>query len=50
VYICRRWEDNSDAMLSIEATNRNNYYKDRLRTFELMARIKLNSTILEQGS
>jgi hypothetical protein len=46
VYLCRRWEDNSDAALSVEALNRHNIYKDRLRTFELMARIKLNR---EQG-
>jgi len=42
IYLCRRWEDNSDAALSIEAQNRHNLYKDRLRSFELSARIKLN--------
>ncbi len=42
VYLCRRWEENSDASLSVEAQNRHNIYKDRLRTFELKARIKLN--------
>jgi hypothetical protein len=42
VYLCRRWEDNSDASLSIEAQNKHNTYKDRLRSFELNARIKLN--------
>ncbi|MCK5134945.1 MAG: glycosyltransferase family 2 protein [Bacteroidales bacterium] len=41
-YLCRRWEDNSDASLSIEAMNRHNHYKDRLRTFELTARKNLN--------
>ena len=40
VYNCRRWEDNSDANCDIVAMNRNNWYKDRLRTWELMARIK----------
>jgi hypothetical protein len=40
VYNCRRWEDNSDANCDIVAMNRNNWYKDRLRTFELLARIK----------
>jgi len=44
VYLCRRWEDNSDASLSVEGQNRHNTYKDRLRTFELNARIKLNHT------
>ena len=42
VYLCRRWEDNSDASLSVDAQNKHNTYKDRLRTFELNARIKLN--------
>ena len=40
VYNCRRWEDNSDANCDIVAMNRNNWYKDRLRTFELIARLK----------
>ena len=40
VYNCRRWEDNSDANCDIVAMNRNNWYKDRLRTFELLARIE----------
>ncbi len=39
VYNCRRWEDNSDANCDIVAMNRNNWYKDRLRTWELMARM-----------
>ncbi len=42
LYLCRRWEGNSDAALSVEAVNRNNTYKDRIRTWELMARIALN--------
>jgi len=42
LYLCRRWEENSDASLSVEAQNRHNSYKDRLRSFELTARIKLN--------
>ena len=42
LYLCRRWEDNSDASLTVEAQNRHNSYKDRLRSFELNARIKLN--------
>ncbi len=40
LYNCRRWEDNSDANCDIVAMNRNNWYKDRLRTFELIARLK----------
>lgn len=42
LYLCRRWEDNSDASLDIEKQNRHNTYKDRIRTFELKARQKLN--------
>ena len=42
VYICRRWEGNSDSSLAIEKLNKNNYYKDWIRTKELKARIKLN--------
>ena len=42
VYNCRRWDDNSDASLDIEKVNANNLYKDRLRTWELQARIKMN--------
>ncbi len=40
LYCCRRWEGNSDAALSIEKVNANNFYKDSIRTFELEARIK----------
>lgn len=39
IYLCRRWDDNSDASLSIETMNKHNLYKDRLRTIELTARI-----------
>lgn len=42
LYLCRRWSGNSDAALSLEAVNRNNMYKDRLRTWELMERKRLN--------
>ena len=39
VYNCRRWEDNSDANCNIVAMNRNNWYKDCLRTWELLSRL-----------
>ena len=39
VYFCRRWEGNSDAALTIEKVNSNNYYKDWIRTCELEARL-----------
>lgn len=42
VYLCRRWDDNSDASLDIVKMNANNFYKDRIRTWELQARIALN--------
>jgi glycosyltransferase involved in cell wall biosynthesis len=42
VYNCRRWEDNFDANCDIVAMNRNNWYKDRIRTWELQARINKN--------
>ena len=42
VYNCRRWDDNSDGDLSIDKENRNNTYKDRIRTWELKARIAKN--------
>lgn len=42
LYYCRRWDDNSDAALSVEKENRNNTYKDRIRTWELLARLKKN--------
>lgn len=43
LYLCRRWEGNSDAALSIERTNANNEYKDFLRSVEMMARIRENN-------
>ncbi|OGV01672.1 MAG: glycosyl transferase [Ignavibacteria bacterium RIFOXYC2_FULL_35_16] len=42
VYVCRRWEGNSDAALSIEKQNAHNTYKDRIRTFEMLARQRKN--------
>jgi hypothetical protein len=42
VYLCRRWDDNSDAALDIDKTNTYNTYKDRIRTWELQARIAKN--------
>lgn len=43
IYNCRRWEGNTDSDLSIEKINQNNFYKDTLRTFEIIARQKMNS-------
>lgn len=38
LYLCRRWDDNSDAALDIVKMNAHNTYKDRIRTIELKAR------------
>jgi len=38
LYLCRRWEGNTDAALPIDKINRNDWYKDKIRTIELMAR------------
>lgn len=40
VYLCRRWDDNSDASLDVQKQNAHNLYKDRIRTIELKARLK----------
>lgn len=42
LYLCRRWSDNTDASLRIEETNRNNAFKDAVRTDEIMARKAIN--------
>jgi hypothetical protein len=42
VYLCRRWEGNTDAALSIEKANRYDLYKDRIRTIEMLARQRIN--------
>lgn len=39
LYLCRRWEGNSDSSLSQEKINANNLYKDGLRTAELHKRM-----------
>jgi hypothetical protein len=38
LYLCRRWEGNSDAQLDLKSLNANNAYKDKLRSLEIMAR------------
>jgi hypothetical protein len=38
LYLCRRWDDNSDALLDITKMNAHNFYKDKIRTIELKAR------------
>lgn len=41
LYWCRRWEENTDARLPLETSNRYDAYKDELRTNEIIARQKL---------
>ncbi len=43
IYLCRRWEGNSDADLDVVRQNAFNFYKDKIRTFELKARQRLNA-------
>jgi hypothetical protein len=38
IYLCRRWEGNSDADPGIANVNLNNWYKDKARTIEIRAR------------
>lgn len=38
LYLCRRWDGNSDAHLTIEKENAHNRYKDFIRSLELLAR------------
>jgi hypothetical protein len=40
VYLCRRWEGNSDSALPLEVSNRYDLYKDWLRTIEIQARMR----------
>lgn len=44
LYLCRRWGGNSDAALSCVKVNANNFYKDSIRTRELMERICMNKS------
>ena len=42
LYLCRRWSGNTDAALNIEEVNRNDAFKDKIRTIEILARKKIN--------
>jgi hypothetical protein len=41
LYLCRRWDENSDAALDVNKSNTYNLYKDKIRTVELLARKKM---------
>jgi len=45
VYLCRRWDNNTDALLDVAKQNAHNLYKDRIRTFELQSRIQQNKRV-----
>jgi hypothetical protein len=45
MYLCRRWDGNTDAALSVERTNRNDQFKDKLRTIEILSRQQLHGKI-----
>lgn len=47
LYLCRRWEGNTDAKLDLPRINANNFYKDRIRTIELIARKKKNLSAMK---
>jgi hypothetical protein len=42
LYLCRRWDDNTDASLDFNKANIHNLYKDKIRTIELLARKRMN--------
>lgn len=42
IYVCRRWEGNSDANLPQATRNQHDLYKDRLRTLEILTRQRMN--------
>jgi hypothetical protein len=43
VYLARRWGGNSDSALPLQTMNRYDFYKDRLRTLEILARQQFNA-------
>ena len=47
LYLCRRWDGNSDAALDVAKQNAYHFYKDKIRTLELKARMRMN--ISESG-
>ncbi len=49
LYLCRRWDENSDAVLDVPRANAHNLYKDRIRTIELLARKRMMGGSKKQG-
>lgn len=48
IYLCRRWDENTDSNISVEKQNENDRYKDKLRTLALLRRHKQNKRRLQQ--
>jgi hypothetical protein len=48
IYLCRRWEDNTDSNIDIFKQNENDRYKDKLRTLALLRRHKQNKRRQQQ--
>ena len=48
LYFARRWEGNSDASLPLAVSNRYDWYKDSLRTYEILARQRSNLALAEK--
>jgi len=49
LYLCRRWPGNTDAAPSIEEANRNDAFKDNIRTTEILARQKIAESIAQRA-
>lgn len=49
LYLCRRWDENSDSSLDIVKMNYNNFYKDKIRTLELWVRQLLVNELENKG-
>lgn len=45
IYLCRRWEGNSDSNISLAKQNEYNFFKDRIRTEEIYLRRKKSKRI-----
>ncbi len=50
LYLCRRWPGNTDASLSIEETNKNDAFKDKIRTVEIITRQEINNHRLKSSA
>jgi hypothetical protein len=49
LYLCRRWSGNTDAALSLEDANRNDAFKDKIRTEEILARQRIAERIEQRA-